>query len=439
MTKRKITKKELQRVQPPMTEAFEQRMLHTIDTLPQVREETIVKKKISSSVVLALVLVLALATVALAVAYWRDTGEQVAALEAENGYFDAWPTEKKVELVRILNDAGELPDNTEVSALLAGLVDEPTMDKTATRIISEWSGQPIDAVSLYSILEKLNGPFSGWSAEDKAWYTETLKKYGMYTAEDIAYEIPKTTDISEAEAIRIGKAALAKEYDVSVEYLDRFTADAAFITPSWEIVGITPGEQIWNIEFTLTANENGEDVLYVYMIEMKRDGTILGHARNNPHSFRADFDNLMQNRGAFYEWTMEEQASYTEMLPSMIAEAQAKGEEVDGYILALGALRFGFPSELDMTKEQAIDTAEVYVKEHYGATDEGLQKLQPYVSFDITDPDQSIWRVKLMPWLIESYENYESTGYIVHIQARTGDVVKSLNRPDDSIHATDLF
>lgn len=77
----------------------------------QIKGGVKVKKKLSLSLVLAILLIILLATVAVAVMYWRDTAQKIAPIAAEKGYFEDWPAEERVELLRILNEAGALQDD----------------------------------------------------------------------------------------------------------------------------------------------------------------------------------------------------------------------------------------------------------------------------------------------------------------------------------------
>lgn len=403
------------------------------------REGKPMKKKSISGLVLAAILVIALAATALAVSHWRDTAQQVAVMQAELGYFDTWTAEERTSLVLLLHENGAITDEPRIEQLAGFDLSVREKGELATAIMEDWIGNDAWFVTLERVAEQMNGSFTTWTAEDKAWFTQLLRESGLLSSEDIVYDAPAASDIDQETVIALARDALTDAYSLPEGYLDDFAADAMFHAPTWEVAGIQSGETIWTVEFTRMIHEDGRDNHYVLIAELDRQGNVLGHIRNNPLSLTVEFDRLSAERGPWFQWSMEDQAAFSKVLPGMVAERQAAGEEVDNYMLALSRIRFGLPGEGDMTGEEATQAVIGYVKEHYGATDKGLEKLQPYVSFDITDSENPIWRVKLLPFLVESYEHYESTGYVVHIDARTGDVILSLNRPQDDIGAIELI
>ena len=99
-----------------------------VDEAPSLRYRVLRKakgeepmvKKISMTLVIALV-ILALAAVAVAATVlWKDAGEKVAQLEGEYGYYDTWDTATKIELVRDLYEMDALKGNTDAERLLNG-------------------------------------------------------------------------------------------------------------------------------------------------------------------------------------------------------------------------------------------------------------------------------------------------------------------------------
>lgn len=108
---------------------------------------------------------------------------------------------------------------------------------------------------------------------------------------------------------------------------------------------------------------------------------------------------------------------------------------------AFAEKQFGLPTENDIPEEEVIRLAKKYVKERYGATDgeNGLSKLKVYTSFDITDTERPICRIKFLPYLVEDYSDYESTAYVVDVNARTGEVMESKNRSEDELKSDDFL
>lgn len=439
MKTRNITQGELQKTLPPMPPSFEQATLHTLHNLTHTKEEPIMKKKLSLGLVLALILALALAAAAFAVSYWRDTVQGVATMQAEHGYFDTWAADERIALALMLHEKGAIEQDERLESLKDPTRSTDEKGAIATATLEDWTGGEAWAITLERVAERMNGSFASWTPEDKAWFTQMLDEAGLLSGEDILFAAPDKGDISQAEAIEAAKLALSAEYGLPDGYFDGFDVNPMFHVPTWEVDGVSPGEAIWAVELTHTEVEDGHEYFYLYAAELDRHGNLLGVGRNNPKSLSAAFDTLCQARGAFYQWTAEDQAAYSQELPDLVATRQAAGEEVDCYLLALSQVRFGFPAAGDIQRGEAIAHAIDAVKDRYGATDDGLSVLKAYASFDITDERNPIWRIKLLPFRVESYEGYESTGYVVHIGARDGEVLLTLSRNEDDIGAIELF
>ena len=73
----------------------------------------VVKKKLSIGFILMMAVMLLGVTALAATLLWQDAGEKVAPMESENGYYDTWNTEAKIELIKALYDLGELKDNPD--------------------------------------------------------------------------------------------------------------------------------------------------------------------------------------------------------------------------------------------------------------------------------------------------------------------------------------
>ena len=177
--------------------------------LRKAKGEEPVKKKISTSLVIAMILVVLTATAVAATLLWKDAGEKVAPLEKENGYYDTWNTEAKTVLVRELYDLGELKDNPDAERLLKGEgLTEEEKDALCDRIMTGYVNGTPDTVTLMSILEKLHGAMETWSMEDKVWYNELLEKNDMLTAEDTHYVLPESGELGEQEAVEAARTFL---------------------------------------------------------------------------------------------------------------------------------------------------------------------------------------------------------------------------------------
>lgn len=257
-----------------------------IDDAPSLRgriarkakgEEPVVKK-ITTSFIIVLVLMVMTATALAATWLWQEAGEKVAPMEGQNGYYDTWSVEAKMELVRTLCDLGELKEHADVKTLL----DSPDMSSEernalCDEIMSAYVKGTPDTVTLLSILETLHGDMSTWSMEDKVWYNELLSKNDMLSAEDTNYVLPEGDELTMEQAIEAAKGFLIRQ---GAEHLQNAHMEATMIEEeSDSFYGETQiqqkGRRLWSVVFRPEA----EGLPYggVYRADVATDGSVINY------------------------------------------------------------------------------------------------------------------------------------------------------------------
>ena len=180
---------------------------------------------------------------------WKEVAEQVAQLESKHGYYDKWKTKTKVELVRILSEAGEV-SGSDVDKVLGKKTKDKKKGSLCDKIMKEYVGGPIDLVCLESIIYGLHG--QDWTMEDKVWYNEMLKRNGLSFDSDACYTLPREGELSEKEIIERGRNFLnsvgatqvnqAKHVEATFEEIkeDLFDDDGTQLyvigTRSWSLI-----------------------------------------------------------------------------------------------------------------------------------------------------------------------------------------------------------
>lgn len=233
----------------------------------------VVKKKISTGFALMMAVVLLGATALAATLLWQDAGEKLAPMESENGYYDTWNTEAKIELVRTLYDLGEMKDNPDAEKVLNS-TDMTDADKNALcdSIMSAYVNGSPDTVTLLSVLEKLHGDMSTWSMEDKVWYNQLLNAHGVLTAEDTNYVLPQTGQITQEQAIDAARSFLLGK---GVENLENAQVEATMYEETDDcFYGETQvsqkGRCVWSVIFH-QENETCQ-------VDIGADGNIIGYS-----------------------------------------------------------------------------------------------------------------------------------------------------------------
>ena len=238
--------------------------------LRKAKGEEPMVKKISMTLVIALV-ILALAAAAVAASVlWKDAGEKVAELEGEYGYYDTWDTATKIELVKDLYEMEALKGNADAERLLRGEgMTDAEKDALCDRIMPDYIGEDrLDLICLETILSTLNGVEGGtpaWSVEDKYWYNQMLDKYGMLSSEAQKFVLPEEGEINQDEAVRIARTLLESKGD--------WDLDDGIMSPYFEEE--SPGRRVWTIWYDLRIDgEFRADPLYVLLDPA---GTVLSY------------------------------------------------------------------------------------------------------------------------------------------------------------------
>lgn len=225
------------------------------------------KKKASVGMAILLCAVL-LSACALAAAFlWQETAETIAPLEGAHGYYDTWNTDEKVQLVRILHDAGELPDSPQLTALLGEQAADT--DALCNRIMTDYVNGTTDTVTLESILQQLHGDISTWTDEEKVWYEDLLERNALL-GDSSGYALPGTGEITREDALQIASRFFA---DLGLTDLDTTQVEATFAEQDMDYwYGETQvsrkGYRGWSIMYRAMPNVH---------IDIGADGTVEGY------------------------------------------------------------------------------------------------------------------------------------------------------------------
>ena len=239
----------------------------------------IVKKKLSIGFALMMAVMLLGVTALAATLLWQDAGEKVAPMESENGYYDTWNTEAKIELIKALYDLGELKDNPDAERVLNS-TDMPDAEKNALcdKIMCAYVNGSPDTVTLLSILEKLHGDMSTWSMEDKVWYNNLLNANNMLSAEDTNYVPPETDEFTQVQAVDAAKSFLISK---GAENLDKAQIEATMYEESDDqFYGETQvskkGRRVWSVVFHL--EEEGLPYGGTCHVDIATDGSVIAYS-----------------------------------------------------------------------------------------------------------------------------------------------------------------
>lgn len=361
-------------------------------------EPKIMKRKIPAALIFALMIVL-LAGVTFAIVQWHQHAEEIAKLEAEQGYYDEWPADSRVALVRHLVEGGVLAPNDDTDRLFGGGLTPEEASRLATEIVAEWGSMREDNISLMSILETVWGVYpDAWSTEDLAWYTETLQDIGTLPKDHERFYVPDGTVLTQEEAIAIAKEIVRPIVNYPQEIWDSYTISATYRT--------------------LDHPENDKPYWYVHFMPSTRwtTRTYIPAVALDPITGEVYSDAYTLSPQAAWDeyWSFLHDDSIIRLRHLSHAE---RAEPSEGY--------YGVPDTQTLPEEEALRIARAVFAEQRGYTDEQLAALTPY-AFYIPDNGggRPAWSIR---YYDESFPYPDSyTVLSVEMYADTGEVYITL-------------
>lgn len=424
------------------------------NVLTKVKGETVVKRKISAGLVFALVLVLA-AGIALAVYTLRDTGRQIVETEQTDGYYKDWPIEKKIQLVKALVELDYVEETEAGKQLIAGSLAKEEAHRVADEMLVTFTGDEVSEISFMNIMQAAWGPFSQWTKDEQAWYSQLMVDMNLQ-GEDHTLYVEPVGSVDEAQAIAIARRAVAKGYGVEESALDAYTVTTSFQVPEFAKPG--DDQPYWYVEFSAPGDmPEAQRVFRTFWVFIHPEtGELLEEVEDTLAAWAAQEvylnDPIFKAMRAFDEEhgyphsrTLEGWASWSETMRPMILQKQKDDPDFFGddsgsaRTLASVAFIYGVPDDAALTEDEALALAERALVEQLGRDEAEIKFFnhKKDVYYDITDPEKPLWKFFFrMP---NQYTSDEALGaeiaafygdtrplsYKVEIDAHTGEVVQA--------------
>lgn len=212
-----------------------------------MKEEPIMRRKLSFVLVCILTLIL-LAGVALAIVSFRDTARQIVETEQQNGYYEAWPADKKIALVKAIIDQGYVEKTQATDRLLAGSLSAVEAGRIADQVLVTFTGRDVAEISFMEIMIAAWGPLSQWTVDEQAWYSQLMVEMGQQGEDHTLYIQPEGS-VDEKEAVAIARREIAKAYSVVESALDVYALSTSFQVPEFASEG--DNQAYWMVEYTV--------------------------------------------------------------------------------------------------------------------------------------------------------------------------------------------
>lgn len=418
---------------------------HRQKVLLKTKGETVVKSKISTALVLALVLILA-AGVALAIVTLRETGRQILETEQSEGYYPDWPLEKKKSLVRALVDLGYAEESPEMSKLFADKLPQDEAVRVTDEVVMAFTGLEVSEVSFMGIMEAAWGVFVSWTFEEKAWYSQLMVDMHIHQEDHDRYLVPEGP-IDEAKATDLATRAAAKALNMEESAMGRFPTRTAFLIPAF--LAVEGGKQpYWCVDISRGDTPLAEtqfENLWIYI--HPETGELLEPVDKLLEEWKAylahendplvkEIEAFWQEHGGSLPWmSLESQALWSATIrPKILAQASS----FHGFSLASALFIYGVPDADALSQEEAQAIAERALVEKLGRKEAEIKFYTYNVNmfYDITNPAKPLWKFYFrMPNQYaknggEVLAYYGADGerrpnYKVELDARSGDIVRA--------------
>ena len=410
------------------------------------RGEIKVKKKLSVGFVLVIVFSLLAVTALGALTLSWDDASKFLRKQFEEGSFNVWSGNERVELVASLAENGILEQSAELELLLSGTLTEAEASSLAEKLMTEWLDAPVDHVSFRTIMEKIWGTFKGWTLEQKAWYTQTLTDAGIQSPDVELFVLPDDDVISQKDAEMIARVygeiwtnaapGTFDSYDIVAEYIifphtvekdgKRYTTTEG-AKPVWIVEIGTPYRQ-GNTMYVEIDPQTGNADFLPLLIEAVYDRLFIDI--RSPKVIPAIGDmQAQQSISSFFSWTMEAKAQWSEVVrPQLLSRKEGKPRLNDVIADAFSQYRYGLPGEHSLPQSVALKMAENAISNAYGITEADLLKYgSVYIYYDITNPAAPLWRFHFSMQGAQAVQTfgslYDMINYRVEVDAQTGETL----------------
>lgn len=416
-----ISKETLDASLPPMSKSYENRANLLLGQLTSKQEEPIVKKKLSVSLVLALILVCALAVAAVAATIlWENYAPTVKQMEHEQGAYATWHAKDKIELIKVLVDNGDMPASEETRRLFDETTSEDEVHRIADALLMNLTqAENVDEINLDVITYAIMGFFETWTPEQRVWWQEITNTYrDPNMIETDTFVRSNEDDLPEAEAIRIAKEAIINAYQLPEGSLDGHVNVVAdmYVTEN------RPDYRRWIVSFQMLREGDDAYVERQYSAIVDNTGEVIAdpdigepHVQDGAASFaelnrqrtQREKDPVIIALQAFYDkydfnysfpqLSLEAKAEFSKNIRPLILEAietnnEVYGENYEWLPIDYTTYVYGLPGNEHISEEKALSLAKEKIIAECAIDTVVLEKYVPFTYFDITDQDKPLWK-----------------------------------------------
>ncbi len=389
----------------PVKQAIDSNLSHlrwteqqTIDVMQSAMGGKKMKKKLSATLVLAVVLtVITLSALAAVLFGGKQFVEQDLAPLAQNSDSDKFTAEELDMIVKMAEEKGI------------------TIDSTVRRQLESATGTYKEELMRAFVKTELGFYPAQWSIEDQNWYDGLMYTLGLN--EWHVRVLPKGDDISQEQALAIAHAYIKDVFGFTEDVTDTTKFDRYLQYMQQFDDNDQPTDvRIWDIEYESTTMDGN-----CYYLVVLNDGTIQDAREVKSAVNTADVDTWYQQMDDYYSfhygdrdsWEMETWLAYS----AEIQKIMAYGQLTSPTQLAFSKQMYALPDATAMSKEEAFAIAAKAAVDKGLMTQDQVQAGKATIVY-LMDGDTAYWKVSV-PFV---YTDDTPFPVMVELDAHTGEI-----------------
>ena len=374
--------------------------------------------------------------------------EKVASLLEHYGAFESWPLTPKMAWVSMLCTYST--DETVIRSAEALLdVSMPDVEREAgtTKLLLSLygNGNPAGMLNLYNCMEGELGNAALWSPEERALFSGLNLKYFPEMWDVLIHCIPDASAIPPSEAIEIAKQEIAAAEGLA----DHYDWGQFHVAISYGVLRANaPDRDPWYIiEFMRPVETDADQLPYAYAFGcwVSKEGRVMDRSdfdfTPSPAESRAEREDIptvqtffadAPDLSAFSAWSLEEKADFSEEWRPAVQAYLLENPDYKGVYFLATQHAYGMPAPTMVSQEKAKALAEEALLQKAKVTQEELDRCEARYYFDITDETKPVWKVYLSTTFSFNYQDGDSWGHFVVLDAATGEIVTITARTLDA-------
>lgn len=395
------------------------------------------RRKLPVAVLIAALLIL-LAGVAFATFTLMDYYEKAIQIEGEEQgkFINDWSLEHKLLLIDCMKDAGADVDEEKYNQLYNDELSEEVRDAAAMEILLEYysSDDESDLLDTMDIIAKEKGDFQHWSLDDRAWLSKQMQ-LRPHQGSMTVHTTPEEEDISLEQAMNVAYDYYKAHYGLERQDFKETPLLVYFMYEEKEGTDGGREERFWSLCLELTIDHYNGQKLYdpsIY-IDILANGNV--RSASEPHVLTWE-DEWYETMMVEDFWTIEGMYRFQETWRPKVAQLREAGIEIDSKdLLYLLDIEFGLPDDSDISRDDAYEIA--YSAALAELTEDQLSMYGTVEAYVISQTGSHLFYIVFdaergpIEKRSEALDQYLQ-GQIpfqirVHIDARTGEVVKVFN------------